>query len=318
MAQARTTMFAVASAALLAGAVLTGCGGSPAQAGCSGSDLPTVAGAPGTDPVISVPNGSPGGALRVCTLAAGAGPVVGHNDFVVFHVEGKVWAGDREVVDSYTNQQPQGLALSTAMPAWRQLAGQRIGSRVLMVVPPKDGFGTQGDPQANIMGSDTLVFVFDLLGTVGDRTTASGTTQPYHPTAGQPTVRDGSAGPTITVPGKATPPAALTTTVLRRGNGRPITNGQTVIVQYTGVVWRTGKVFDSSWARGFPEAFQLGAGQVLAGWEQGLGGRTVGSRLLLTVPPALGYGTQGDAPDVQADDTLVFVIDIVDAVTAPR
>ena len=65
---------------------------------------------------------------------------------MLFNVQGKVWAGDREVVDSYTDRQPQGLPLRSpsALPAWRQLAGQRVGSRVLMVVPPRYGFGRRG------------------------------------------------------------------------------------------------------------------------------------------------------------------------------
>jgi FKBP-type peptidyl-prolyl cis-trans isomerase len=82
-------------------------------------------------------------------------------------------------------------------------------------------------------------------------------------------------------------------------------------VQDTGVVWRTGKVFDSSWARGFPESFVLGAGQVIPGWEAGLNGLRVGSRVLLILPPRLGYGQAGDPPDVGGHDTLVFVIDIL-------
>lgn len=92
-------------------------------------------------------------------------------DYVLFNVQGKVWAGDREVVDSYTDRQPQGLPLRSpsALPAWRRLAGQRVGSRVLMVVPPRDGFGPRGDPQANVMGTDALVFVFDLLGAMREK-----------------------------------------------------------------------------------------------------------------------------------------------------
>jgi peptidylprolyl isomerase len=101
--------------------------------------------------------------------------------------------------------------------------------------------------------------------------------------------------------------------VLVRGHGRPVQSGQTVAVQYTGVVWRTGKVFDSSWARGFPESFLLGSGQVIPGWERGLRGLPVGSRVLLILPPSLGYGRAGNSPDVDAHDTLIFVIDILAA-----
>jgi FKBP-type peptidyl-prolyl cis-trans isomerase len=285
-----------------------------AGAGCAGSShaLPTVSGKPGTDPVITIPNGNPDGRLVVKTLSDGHGRTVESKDFVVFHVEGKVWAGNRSVVDSYTSRQPQGLALSTAMPAWRRLAGVKVGSRVLMVVPPRYGYGAQGDPQANIMGSDTLVFVFDVLRAVPTDATANGKAVSYHPTGSQPSVSFGAKGPTIKVP-KVAPPANFSATVLRRGTGPRVLNGQTVVVQEAGVVWRTGKEFESSWQRGFPQSFVLGAGQVLAGWEQGIGGRPVGTRLLLVIPPVMAYGQQGQAPDVDSGDTVVFVLDIVAA-----
>jgi peptidylprolyl isomerase len=285
-----------------------------ALAGCSSSadPGPTVTGRFGADPVITIPNGSPNGSLVVDTVIQGSGPVVRPDDYLLINVEGKVWAGNRLVVDSYTVRQPQGLPLSTAMPAWRRLAGQRVGSRVLMVVPPKDGYGSAGNPKANIMGSDTLVFVFDVVAALAKNAAATGTPAAYHPNTAMPTVSDTRTGPKITVP-STPPPVNLTSTVLRNGTGPKIINGDTVVAQYTGVVWRTGKVFDSSWTRGFPQAFVLGAGQVIAGWEQGLGGHTVGSQILLTVPAALGYGNQGNPPDINGTDTLVFVVDIIAA-----
>jgi peptidylprolyl isomerase len=292
---------------LVLGAVATGC------SGASADPAPTVTGAFGADPVIAIPNGQPSKDLEVNTLIQGKGPVVAADDYVLLNVEGKVWAGNRMVVDSFTDRQPQGLPLSTAMPAWRKLAGARVGSRVMMIVPPKDGFGAAGNPQASIMGSDTLVFVFDVVDAIGKNTGANGVPVPYHPGTTMPVVGQDKHGPTITVPTKAAPPATLTSTVLRQGNGPKIISGDTVVTQYVGAVWRTGKTFDSSWTREVPQAFVLGAGQVVAGWEQGLGGHTVGSRILLTVPAALGYGDQGKPPDINGTDTLVFVVDIIAA-----
>jgi peptidylprolyl isomerase len=292
---------------LLAMATAAGCGGSPGP-------VPGVTGRFGSDPLINIPAGNPSSQLIVQTVIPGHGPVVQPDDYVLFNVEGKVWAGDREVVDSYTDRQPQGLPLATGLPAWRRLAGQRIGSRVLMVVPPRYGFGRKGDPQANIMSTDTLVFVFDLLDAMPQHGHATGTTMPYRPGAAQPQVIEGSHGPVVSIPAKATPPSRLVRQVLIRGHGKPVQTGQTVVVQYTGVVWRTGKVFDSSWTRGFPESFVLGSGQVLPGWDTGLRGLPVGSRVLLILPPKLGYGQAGNPPDVGAHDTLVFVIDILAAV----
>jgi peptidylprolyl isomerase len=296
------------AALLLAAVAVPGCGSGPGP-------VPGVAGGFGTDPVITIPNGTPSPDMIVKTVIPGRGPVVQSGDYVLFNVEGKVWAGDRQVVDSYTDRQPQGLPLRSrsALPAWRQLAGQRVGSRVLMVVPPRDGFGRRGDPQANVTGTDTLVFVFDLLGTMAEKAHATGTVMPYHPGTGLPRVSWGSRGPVIMAPAAARPPAKLVRRILVLGHGRPVHNGQTVVAAYTGVVWRTGRVFDSSWTRGFPESFQLGAGQVIPGWETGLGGLPVGSRVLLVLPPSLGYGPAGDPPDVDGHDTLIFVVDILAA-----
>lgn len=287
-------------------------GGLTTACASSAGPTPTVTGAFGSDPVISIPNGTPSPSLVVNTLISGNGPVVGSSDYVLLNVEGKVWAGDRLVVDSFTDRQPQGLPLSTAMPAWRKLAGERVGSRVMMIVPPKDGFGSAGNPQANIMGSDTLVFVFDVVDTITKNTSANGAPVAYHPAANMPKVGAmDKDGPAITVPSKTAPPVTLTSVVLKKGNGAVITNGDTVVTQYKGVVWRTGKVFDSSWSRGIPQSFVLGSGQVIPGWEQGLGGHTVGSRILLIVPSALGYGTAGNPPNINGTDTLVFVVDII-------
>ena len=298
------------AALLIAAVAVPGCG-----SGSSPGPVPGVTGTFGTDPVITIPNGTPSRQMIVKTVIPGRGPVIGSGDYVLFNVEGKVWAGDREVVDSYTDRQPQGLPLRSrsTLPAWRDLAGQRVGSRVLMVVPPRDGFGRRGDPQANIMNTDTLVFVFDLLGATGEKAHATGTVVPYHPGPALPRVAWGPRGAVITPPATARPPRTLVRRVLVRGHGRPVRNGQTVVVQYTGVVWRTGKVFDSSWARGFPESFLLGSGQVIPGWESGLGGLPVGSRVLLILPPSLGYGRAGNPPDVDGHDTLIFVIDILAA-----
>ena len=90
--------------------------------------------------------------------------------------------------------------------------------------------------------------------------------------------------------------------------------GQDLAVQYTGVIWRTGKVFDSSWSRSQPFATVIGEGQVIKGWDTGLVGQTVGSRVLLVIPPADGYGTAGTSTaGIKGTDTLVFVVDILAA-----
>jgi peptidylprolyl isomerase len=93
-----------------------------------------------------------------------------------------------------------------------------------------------------------------------------------------------------------------------------VKSGQTVTVQYTGVIWPGGKVFDSSWVRGTPAQFPIGVGKVISGWDEALVGKTVGSEILIVVPPDKGYGAAGNAQaGIKGTDTLVFVVDILDA-----
>ena len=94
------------------------------------------------------------------------------------------------------------------------------------------------------------------------------------------------------------------------GTGAEATNGQKVRVHYTG--WLTdGKKFDSSIDRGQPFAFQLGRGQVIKGWDQGVAGMKVGGKRKLTIPPELGYGTRGFPGAIPPNSTLVFEVELV-------
>jgi peptidylprolyl isomerase len=79
-----------------------------------------------------------------------------------------------------------------------------------------------------------------------------------------------------------------------------------------GVIWKGGKQFDASWDKGAPAAFPIGVGQVIPGWDAGLVGAKAGSRVLLAVPPAQGYGTKGEPrAGIKGTDTLVFVVDVL-------
>ena len=88
-------------------------------------------------------------------------------------------------------------------------------------------------------------------------------------------------------------------------------DGANIIVHYHGVNWNTGEVFDSSWDRGEPASFPTSG--VIPGFRDGLVGQTVGSRVFITIPPALGYGPSGGTGDgrIGAEDTIFFVVDIL-------
>ena len=123
-------------------------------------------------------------------------------------------------------------------------------------------------------------------------------------------VADVGSKPTVQVP-SGPAPDHLVVRDLKTGDGAEAKSGDQVSVQYVGVLYDGGKQFDSSWDRGQPFSFQLGSGQVIPGWDQGVAGMKVGGRRELIVPPDLGYGKQGQPPTIPGDATLVFVIDLL-------
>jgi peptidylprolyl isomerase len=190
------------------------------------------------------------------------------------------------------------------------LTGVKAGSRILFAIPPTEAFGSNGRAAAGIGASDDLVVVADILAVGKVLQQAEGT--PVAPVEGQPTVAfDPASGPKITVP-KTAAPTALVVQNLVDGNGAEVKSGQTITVHYTGALWSDGSVFDSSWTRKSPATFDIGTGNVIPGWDKGLVGKKVGSRVLLVVPPADGYGGKAQAK-IPANSTLVFVVDILDA-----
>ena len=198
----------------------------------------------------------------------------------------------------------------------KALIGQKVGSTLTIAVPPSEAFGCDGQTSLGITENDTMVFYMDILGATQPLTEATGT--PVAPKAGLPTVSV-PAGKgkeaTITMP-NADPSKTLVSQDLITGKGAKVAEGDTVMVSYTGVIWANGKkgtVFDSTAKQGGqPTTFQLAPGQLINGWVKGLEGKTVGSRVLLVVPPADGYGTAGNTQaSIKGTDTLVFVVDIL-------
>jgi len=225
-----------------------------------------------------------------------------------------VWPGaGAELVDGgplllnlYAQDVSDGTVLQntyTDAPRWRTLTdesvgrdlrdllrGQRVGARLLRV-EEDDGV--------------PVALVVDVL-----PTRASG--QAVTPPDGLPTVTlAGDGTPSVTVPPDTPGPAGLVVQPLIRGDGRQVEVGQVVTVRYTGVRWSDGEVFDSTWTDdAAPLSIMIGIGEVIEGWEQGLLEQSVGSQVLLVVPPDLAYGATSNP---LAGETLVYVVDILDA-----
>lgn len=120
--------------------------------------------------------------------------------------------------------------------------------------------------------------------------------------------------PMVGFPKDMQPPAQNTAWIIQEGTGRVVESTDTVTAVYAGQVWGKGELFDASYLHGTdPISFSLT--RVIPGWTQGLTGQKVGSKLILSVPPDLGYGPSGGNPQagIGVDDTIVFYIEIVDA-----
>lgn len=189
-----------------------------------------------------------------------------------------------------------------------------VGSRVVLVVPPADALGEEGNAQLGVAPTDSLVFVIDVNS--ADLPRANGTPQPD--VAGFPAVvLDENGVPGITVPSSA-PPADFGVAVLKQGDGQTVAEGNQVVVHYTGVVWDSSvrEPFDSSWSRGVPTTLRASEGSatvqdgVIKGFADALIGQQVGSQIIAVIPPELGYGEQANG-QIPANSTLVFVIDIL-------
>lgn len=252
-------------------------------------------------------------------LTPGTGPAATATDAV------KVWPSvyngrDGKLLD---NGFAQGR---TALGVWlssknvipgltKGLVGAKTGERFAFTVPPAEAFGAQGNPQIGVKPTDTLVFVADVQSVSKILPSIDGAVTPAP--AGLPTVEftnGPTKPPTVTVPKTAAPKQTVQATLVR-GSGPTVKKGQTLIAQYHGVLWRDGSVFDSSWQRGAPSDFPIGVGQVIPGWDKTLVGKKVGSRVLLVIPPADGYGPKGGGGGkIKADDVMVFVVDILGAI----
>lgn len=180
-----------------------------------------------------------------------------------------------------------------------------VGSRVVTVVAPEDGFGAEGSAEAGVAGTDSLLLIADVLSIMPEKATGA----EQEPVAGLPTVKLAKDGePTLTIP-KADAPAELQLGTLKKGDGELVLEGDTVYAQYQGTNWRTGEVFDQSWGK---SVAKFVTSEVVPGFSKALVGHAVGSQVLVVVPPAEGYGEAGnEQAGIKGTDTLVFVVDIL-------
>lgn len=312
-----SALFAVPLVA--AAAFVAGCSSTPSDPNASVH----VSGKFGTTPKVTIPAQPAGSKLYTKTLIKGSGAALTSADSFEGSYEAYDWSGKTHklLMSTYSTHTPSIFPGQLIPGLTAALKGAKEGSRVEAVIPPKEGFGSQGNPQLGVKATDTLVFVIDVTKKIpaspfGKQVSSGG--------GSLPKVSDAAPGqqPAVTIPGGSAP-GKLSATTLIKGTGPKVSSGEGVLVNYEGVNWRTKKPFDSSWARKQPAEIELTdsspQGGVIPGWVKGLTGQTVGSRVLLVIPPSDGYGKQGQPQaGIKPTDDLVFVVDILDAVKPPK
>ncbi len=304
---------AVTTASLVLAASLTGC--TPSDANCiaagDASKAVQTTGAFDTAPTVTFDKGLVAKTTERSVAIQGTGPQVATGDTV--KIEYTLYngtTGEKVEASNYTPGQEMSYPIDTAATQFaglsKALACSTVGSRVVAVIPNVDGFGDQA-VSAGLGAEDTLVFVLDVV-SVAPKPLAEATGAPVAPTAGFPEVVFTDGNPTVTIPAGDVPTDYAIETLIQ-GEGDVVADGATVTVNYEGVNWNTGEVFDSSFDRGEPATFATSG--VIQGFHDALVGQKVGSRVVVIIPSDLGYGDAGSGDKIKGGDTLVFVIDIL-------
>ena len=182
----------------------------------------------------------------------------------------------------------------------KALAGVREGSRIALLVPSEvAGTSATGDVSSQVWVFD-IKKVF-LPRAVGDAKSTEN---------GFPVVNRATDGrPSVTIAKNSTEPTEFKRSVLIEGKGDEVKKGQDVLVHYSGYLWN-GTTFDSSWEKGQPTTFTIDEQHLIPGFVKALEGAKVGSQIIAVIPPALGYGADGNGT-IPANATLVFVVDVL-------
>ncbi len=241
------------------------------------------------------------------------GDKVSNNSTITVNYVGINASDGTEFDSSWPEGEPATFAISQVINGFANgLMGAQAGDRVLLAIASKDGYDPVGNG-TSIAKGDSLVFVVDVEKVKNPLAEATGTPSTAPPTVPR-LVYDDEDHPKKFTATKAAPKtlADLGVFTIIEGEGPRIESGQTVTVEYVGQLYPDGRVFDESWSRDDLVSFPIGTGGVIEGWDRGLVGEKVGSRVILTIPSKLGYGKTGQ-PDggIPADADLIFAIDIL-------
>ena len=244
-------------------------------------------------------------------IIAGTGEVVENGDsinmnYTLYNGTTGVEIEKSEYTEGSELSYPIDTAATSFVGLSKAIACTTVGTRIVAVSPNAEGFGDQA-AQAGLGAEDTLVFVIDVTG-VSAEPLAEATGEPVAPLEGFPDVVFTDGNPTVTIPEGAVPTEYAISTLIQ-GAGDVVAEGATVVVNYEGVNWNTGAVFDSSFDRGSPATFSTA--EVIEGFRDALVGQKIGSRVVVIIPSELGYGDAGSGDLIKGGDTILFVVDIL-------
>jgi peptidylprolyl isomerase len=275
----------------------------------------TVKGDQGKEPEVTWDGKMEVGDIETTVLTKGDGEEIASGDQVSAHI----WIGNgytqKKAYSTYDEGQPQSVTVSDDLsPVFKDaLEGQTVGSRIAVTASAEDAFGASGNPQLGIGNKDSVLIIVDLIGKTtvldgpqGDEKAA--------PSWAPGLVQDGETITGLDFKGTPKPDGKLKSAPLIVGDGDVVKKGQTITVNYLGQVYGAKAPFDESYSKGQPASFAIGTGGVISGWDKTLVGVTVGSRIMLAIPPTDGYGKEGNSgAGIKGTDTLYFVVDILAA-----
>ena len=301
----------IASAGLVL-VTLTACSPGSAAADCTSpvtsgdaSELVSVTGDFGSAPTIDFPTPLKTDTTQRSEIIEGTGPGLVDGQKVQFDLSAyDATTGEAIQESSYDGTSLLTYGVGVEMPdgLTDALLCAQVGSRIAVVTAP-------GTENTGADTEDSLVIVVDVVKSYLTR--ADGAAQ--LPVAGLPAVvlaDDGTPG--ITVP-SADPPTDLEVGVLQKGDGEKVTEGASAMLHFTGVLWEEKTVFGSTWTTGQPGPVVVDGSTedgLIPGLAEALIGQTVGSQIVVVVPPDLAYGAEG-TQGIPGDATLVFVVDIL-------
>jgi peptidylprolyl isomerase len=291
----------------------------PAKSG-SASDAVEVSGKFGAVPTVKI-DGAPSPKTTERTVVIeGDGKIAEKGDTVTTNfVMYNAASGEQVTGTDYTEGSETTFDVDTETflaGIVKTLECSTVGSRVVGVLPPADTWGDAGAADLGVEAGDSVVLVVDIV----DVETPEPAAEPLPRAEGEPQplpegfpaidvalAEDGT--PTVTLPGGEAP-TDLKVAVLQKGDGEEVGPAADVVVHYVGQKWSDGSIFDGSWSRGEPAPFNTSG--LIPGFTQAIEGQTVGSQVLVVIPPAMAYGDVGEGNTNElAGETLVFVIDIL-------